>query len=698
MSLHHRVVLIVFGLMVSASPIPTHAAGRGAQLPSQVPNLDNLAPYTLPAAAWSDRHSDIGITWPQEAKGGIQQLTTFVGWWGSSISDQLLSWSVQENARPLPVTFRSRNFRPDKVIESDSIDDIELTSTIAFPERNVLAVEFILRSPGPRTRTLEVSFDHPGKGVAPDWEGAFPIGLITSIDGAPPGSWTTLFQHREHGRNVYGVSQFVAGMIEGTPLELVCISDLTSRQVRLEPGSTSRFTVVLAFGRNQGIAQDGFDKATALIQSGWTPSVESERIERLISSAPPLPAKYADEASRRLYAHAITALNGLFVYGQGGYFEGNRVPYTTKFGVAMPYFWDSMVSAVGAREFDPKMSQETIEAFLRNATPRGSLPFNLSDTHRAGEGQAPILAWAAWRTYTRSQDRAWLTRAYPRMRSYVNFWLKYRSSSRGLLKFSNTGEIADNDARWDPAFGGKQYMYGMSCPPLKGIESPDINAFVFNEMKFLGLISAELGLRDESREWNARRDKLGKLIVEAMYFPEEAMFYDVKEGTHEKFSGVKNPNMFLPLWAGVPLPASEAKRVIERHLLNPAEFFSPDMPVPSLSLDNPGFNPTSYWRGRIWPHINYWMMETLWRHGYKKEADLLADKMMRLFKTTPWLQENYPGDPKIISEMARAARPVETGTETRGLYAHSSSSPDYSWSAASLIEIALERYKEPDTP
>src|SRR5215468_1317315 len=50
-------------------------------------NLDNLVPYTIPAAAWSDQHSDIAITWPQPDKGGIQQLTTFIGWWGSSIAD-----------------------------------------------------------------------------------------------------------------------------------------------------------------------------------------------------------------------------------------------------------------------------------------------------------------------------------------------------------------------------------------------------------------------------------------------------------------------------------------------------------------------------------------------------------------------------------------------------------------------------------
>src|SRR5262249_41922804 len=156
------------------------------------------------------------------------------------------------------------------------------------------------------------------------------------------------------------------------------ISDLTPRTIRIEPRSRARLTVAMGFGKNRGIAQDGFNKASALIASGWTPAVETTRIEKLISSAPPLPARYADAVHNRLYAHAITTLNSLFVYGQGGYFEGNRVPYTTKQGLAIPYFWDSMISAVGAREFDPKLSQETIEAFVRNPTPRGSLPFTLA--------------------------------------------------------------------------------------------------------------------------------------------------------------------------------------------------------------------------------------------------------------------------------------------------------------------------------
>ena len=42
-----------------------------------------------------------------------------------------------------------------------------------------------------------------------------------------------------------------------------------------------------------------------------------------------------------------------------------------------------------------------------------------------------------------------------------------------------------------------------------------------------------------------RSIRVAQLIVESFYFPDAAMFYDVREATHAKFSGVKNPNLFL---------------------------------------------------------------------------------------------------------------------------------------------------------
>ena len=156
------------------------------------------------------------------------------------------------------------------------------------------------------------------------------------------------------------------------------------------------------------------------------------------------------------------------------------------------------------------------------------------------------------------------------------------------------------------------------------------------------------------------------------------MFYDVVEGTHEKFSGVKNPNMFLPLWAGVPLPQAEVDRIVKQHMLNPKEFFR-ELPFPSLSFDNPKYDSGGYWRGRIWPHFVFWMAQTLWNTGYHKEAEVTADRLLGMIQNQPWFMENFNSDPKELGKDG---------------YRHLSQR-EYIWTEAAAIELLLERYKQP---
>ena len=640
-------------------------------------NLDDLVPYTRPPAAWSDRHSDIAITWTSPNDTGIQRLESVVGWGSAKITDKLLSWTVSEKDRNLPLTLKLRNYRPDKIVESDESDDLSLTATAAFPEWNVIAVRFDLLNHSRNDRTVTIDFDYPGKGVRPDWKGPFPTGLIVSVDNEPEGSWSTVYEHNEHGRNVVWVRDYVTGMTDHTTLEMACLADLSSRKLHLAPEGRGGFTVVMAMGRTRGRARQAYNSAMGKVSQGWSPDDETRRIRDLLRRAPELPLKYrGNQRYERLYAHAITSLNSLFIRGEGGYTVNTCVPYTTKAGLAIAFFWDTSFSSVGAREFAPELGQEAIENFVDNATPRGSLPGTLSDTHRAGEGQAPIMCWSAWHVYQSGHEKAWLTRVYPGLAGYINFWLKYHSSARGLARFFNAGQIADNDARFDRVYDRKG-EFEHNNEPLSDFESPDLNSFLVMEMRCLALMAEELGLPTEAAQWKDRANQLAKMIVEFCYFPEEAMFYDVEEGTHNMFSGVKTPNMFLPLWAGVPLPESENRRIVEQHMLNPNEFFR-QLPFPSLSFDNPKYDPAGYWRGRIWPHFVYWMVQTLWRTGYHKEAELTADRLLEMMQIKPWLMENYNSSPEGLAK-----------ADDRD------SQPEYVWTNAAAIELLLERYKDP---
>lgn len=630
-------------------------------------NLDNLAPYTNPMAGWSDRHSNLVLTWEQEKEPGLQRLLSLVGWAGTEITTKCLGWNLVEDGKPLALTLESRNFRPDRVVEIDTAEGLKLTATAAWPARNTLAVEILLTNQTDKPRNVELSFDYPGKGQPPNWKGPLPAKTFVSVENEPEGSWATLYVHNEHGRNVLWVRDFVAGTTDGTTLELVCLADLSKRKLQLEPKGNARLVIPLGFGRYQGEARDALDTAAAKIAKGWTPAEETDRIRDLLHKAPPLAAKYhGQEKYERMYAHAITALSSLCIRGEGGYTGTKRIPYTTKNILAIAFFWDTSFSCVGLREFDPAAAQEAISCFTENAGPRGSLPGTFCDSHRAGEGQAPIMTWAAWLTYQRSHDKNWLGHVYHGLAGNNRFWFKYHASPRGLCQFFNAGQIADNDARFDLIQGE-----GNGNAPLDGFESPDLNSFLIMDSRCLAAIADELGLPEDAKTWRAQADRLGQTIVDTMYFPDDAMFFDVKTGTHEKLSGVKSPNMFLPLWAGTPLKKEQIGAIVEKHMLNPNEFYR-DLPFPSLSYDNRLYDPEGYWRGRIWPHVVYWMIQAMWRQGYTKEAEQTADRLLAMFEKTPWLHENY-----------ESAHGGGIGCA------------DYNWSCATAIELLLERYKDP---
>jgi hypothetical protein len=624
-----------------------------------------MVPYTLQPAAWSDRHSNVCLTWDRPDESGLQDFGVVIGWQGRSITRQLLAWQLAEDGVELPLTFVARDYRPDKVTEIDKGTDLELTVIAAFPARNAIGVEFILRNLSADKRTVDIAFEGPASDLL-TWEGPFPVGEITCIEDEPTGSWSTLFEHRMHGLGQKWTENFVAGMSHGASIEVVCLTDLSARQVTLPPSGSQKIVIPMAFGTNRGQARDRYEACKKSIHGGWTSAKESDRWSGFLDGLPPLPEKVRGKpAYEQLYRHAAAGLHSLFFRGDGGYLGDKRVVYTVKLGMALAYFWDTAISCVGACEIDAQACQEAIECFTENVSPRGSLPGILCDTHRGGEGQAPVMCWGAWSIYQRSKDKEWLGRVYPALSGHIRFWFKHHASRRGLCQYFNAGQIGDNDARFDPI------MKGRANEPVYGFESPDLNAFLVMEMNCLAEFANALDRPDEAKAWKAKARALGQLIVDTMYFPEEAMFYDVKEGTHDKFSDVKNPNMFLPLWAGVPLAKSEIDKIIQNHMLNPDEFYGKNH-FPSLSYDHPEYVPDGQWRGRVWPHVVYWMIQTLWKHGYHEEAEQVADRLLELLLAHPWIFENY-----------ESAEGIPVGL------------PEYNWSLSTTIALLLGRYKDP---
>ena len=85
---------------------------------------------------------------------------------------------------------------------------------------------------------------------------------------------------------------------------------------------------------------------------------------------------------------------------------------------------------------------------------------------------------------------------------------------------------------------------------------------------------------------------------------------------------------FLPLAAGIP-DERQAARMTET-LRNPARFWG-DWVLPTISRDDPAFPDQQYWRGSIWPPMNYLVLQGLRRYGFTALASELAGKGAEMF-------------------------------------------------------------------
>ena len=89
------------------------------------------------------------------------------------------------------------------------------------------------------------------------------------------------------------------------------------------------------------------------------------------------------------------------------------------------------------------------------------------------------------------------------------------------------------------------------------------------------------------------------------------------------------------------------RRVIEEHFYNPREYWG-DYILPSIARNDPAYPEQDYWRGRIWPPMNFLVYGALKARSLDGPARDLAERSAKLI-LKEWLEkghvhENYCAD------------------------------------------------------
>jgi hypothetical protein len=329
-----------------------------------------------------------------------------------------------------------------------------------------------------------------------------------------------------------------------------------------------------------------------------------------------------------------------------GEHEGIPYAYTEPSPGRYPWqwYWDSCFAAIVWRRFSPDRARAELESLLAAQRPNGFLGHTIfwrkpvSLTRLAFYNvisrrelqtetiQPPLLAWA-WRIAVGDP------REEPRIAAHMDWLAANRDlEGDGLLWIVQPDESGlDASPKFESVWGRRANGLGF---PLLVRHNRKLG---FDAKRILADGGPVLCETLVNTMWSLSLQAIGRpsatpALVERLWDERRGLFID------EALPGAVRP---APLtWASLAplalpdLPEEIGRRLVEEHLLNPAEFLTAVAP-PSVAASEPSYEPEGghsllrrYWRGPTWINSGWMVWLGLRRLGYEAEAKTLADGLI----------------------------------------------------------------------
>ncbi|MCD6577703.1 MAG: hypothetical protein J7K66_06810 [Anaerolineaceae bacterium] len=363
------------------------------------------------------------------------------------------------------------------------------------------------------------------------------------------------------------------------------------------------------------------------------------------------------------YAYAWWVLANNMICPKGNIKFEMDVP--SKKSYAGIWLWDSALHVIALRHIDPELARDQIRGVLVNQQQDGMLPDAVFDDDIVTEidhpvhgkvTKPPILAWAALKIHEIDSKYDFLNEIYQPLVKWNAWWFKENDDNRdGIVQYNHPYSSGlDDSPLWD---------YGMP------VESPDINTYLFIQMKSLASIAEILNKTSDASYWSERAKKLLTRMID--------FFWDEKTGSFLYFYKNKpirvlTPFNLYPLWTG-ELPENIKGRIIE-HLRSPNEFYG-DYMLPSVARTDTTYNSDKMWRGPVWININYFFIEALQQIGEFDLAKTIREKTLKLIMSNTGIYEYYN---------SKTGKPGKNAA------------PIFSWTAALFIDLSIQASREID--
>jgi putative isomerase len=518
---------------------------------------------------------------------------------------------------------------------------------------------------------VELELTHAGTRLALAWRKVEPFAVLGSWRGERLGEWGLRFWvnvcvSAEGGEIVrydaargalvvQSGSRFVALVADCEPVQVTGHASVEALAADYEAhgyfwlGARAAEAPVLAMRFNLEMAREA--RFAAAVADRQDLAVAHARRQFEAAPEPRLPEQRGRFAGALDAVRDVTAWNTVFD-------EANARPYTSisrnwslkKFGGFGVWLNDQQYAAHLAGLFDAELARENLCAALANVTPQGNLACLVTANDAwVDRSQLPIGAFLLWLMYLRTGSRPLLDRAYAALsRNHAWWWRNRDPHGRGLVSFG-TSDVGDglykgthfgarNESSMDNSPIHDEAEYDRATRTLTTIDV-GLNSLLALDAEFLGRIAVELGLREAAEAHFATAKALRRRIGAELWDEARGVFANrLRSGGFVKSVG---PTSFYPLLCGAASDEQAAR--LMQHYDDP-EKFAGGWLLPGAARDDPAAGDNVYWRGRIWPPLNFLVWHGLKRAGFEERATRLAAAGYELFAKS-WREglcpENY---------------------------------------------------------
>ncbi len=277
--------------------------------------------------------------------------------------------------------------------------------------------------------------------------------------------------------------------------------------------------------------------------------------------------------------------------------------------------------------------------------------------------QPPMLAYAVNEIYKVDHDKKFLRQMYKSMERFYGYLLEERDvRNHHLVSIINPDESGeDNSPRFDIPLGlppkhtldenFKRRLQlvekNLSCDFVAKkcmsnffwVKDVPFNAILVENLDILSKLANELGEREDAGYYETQRSAIGKAMRALMF--EDGIFWTVYGLDYAKIK-VKTWAIFAPMFAKL-YTKKEADEVIRLYLLRDSEFNNRKFFLPTVSFDDPSYDPKGFWRGPIWMSTNWFVYKGLMNYRKVLEAKRIRNSSYSLLEKSGFREQFDPG-------------------------------------------------------